>query len=85
MGEEAKWENICVALDKSIYSKDVDYDLVEGVINTFSTFYERRLAKSHEEGLITDEVMNARREDFEIVKKSCEDFYGINSGRKRSQ
>ncbi len=84
MGEEAKWENICVALDKSIYSKDVDYDLVEGVINTFSTFYERRLAKSHEEGLITDEVMNARREDFEIVKKSCEDFYGINSGRKRT-
>ena len=80
MGEDA-WKMFCIKYDSKLLLEEIDYDFLEGSIEYFRMFYEKRVNEYLKEGIITKAQAIERLNEFIITYESCNNFYFTNLKR----
>lgn len=74
MGNDA-WKVFCKEFDSKMHLTDIDYEFIEGSIDYFRQFYEKRLQKYLKEGKITQAQAEERLGEFNKTFDACNKFY----------
>lgn len=69
------WREICEDFDKRMDEGTIDETFIIHIISMMGTFYEKRVAKMQKEGIITEEEMLKRLEEFENTTVACRNVY----------
>lgn len=81
MGNDA-WKVFCKEFDSKMHFTDIDYDFIEGSIDYFRQFYEKRIENYLNRGLITEIEAKERLSEYNDTYELCNNHYFANSKKK---